>query len=101
MKKIFSLLIVASLVCVGAKLFATTFTIDSLDGDITANELKQFTNSIKTITPPTNNYGDNMSTHGTEPEGMVRMYEATGNMNILNRLIFVMDIALVHRNDQS
>jgi len=101
MKKIFSLLIVASLAGVGPKLFATTFAVDSLDGDITANELKQFTNSIKTITPPVNNYGDNMSTHGTEVEGMSRMYEATGDMNVLNRLIFVMDIALVHRNDQS
>src|SRR5438094_22380 len=100
MKKLFSLLIVASLACVGSKLFATTFAIDSLDGDITANELKQFTNSIKTITPPVNNYGDNMSTHGTEVEGMRRMYEATGDMNVLNRLIFVMDIALVHRNDE-
>jgi Ricin-type beta-trefoil lectin domain-like len=98
MKKLLPLIIVASLTTL--KVHATTFAIDSLDGDITANELKQFTNSIKTITPPVNNYGDAMSTHGTEVEGMRRMYEATGDMNILNRLIFVMDIALVHRNDQ-
>src|SRR6185369_11647471 len=79
---------------------ATTFAIDSLDGDITANELKQFTNSIKNLVPPVNNYGDNMSTHGTEVQGMARMYEATGDMNVLNRLIVFMDIALVHRNDE-
>src|SRR5882724_10932989 len=79
---------------------ATSFTIDSLDGNITANELKQFTNSINSLTPPTNNYGDNMSTHGTPVEGMRRMYEATGNMNVLNRLIVFCDIALVHRNDE-
>jgi len=100
MKTLFSLLVVAGLTGTSIKLFATTFAIDSLDGDITANELKQFTNSIKTITPPTDNYNDNMSTHGTEVEGMRRMYEATGNMNILNRLIFVCDIELVNRNDQ-
>jgi hypothetical protein len=79
---------------------ATSFTIDSLDGDITSNELKQFTNSINSLTPPVNNYGDSMSTHGTPVEGMRRMYEATGNMNILNRLIAYCDIELVHRNDQ-
>src|SRR5581483_4135678 len=79
----------------------TTFAIDSLNGEITANEIKQFTNSINSMVPPTNNWGDNMSTHGTEVEGMRRMYEATGNMNILNRLIFFCDIALVHRNDQA
>lgn len=79
---------------------ATSFTIDSLNGEITANEIKQFTNSINSLTPPTNNWGDNMSTHGTAVEGMRRMYEATGNMNVLNRLIQFMDVALVHRNDQ-
>src|SRR3954467_3262208 len=100
MKKLLSLLVIACLAGPGVKLFATTFAIDSLDGDITANELKQFTNSIKTITPPTDNYNDNMSTHGTEVEGMRRMYEATGNLNILNRLVFVCDIELVNRNDQ-
>src|SRR6185369_7808824 len=98
MKKLLATLIVLTCACFAPRIYATTFTIDSLDGDITANELKQFTNSIKTITPPVNNYGDNMSTHGTEVEGMRRMYEATGDMNVLNRLIFVMDIALVHRN---
>src|SRR5580765_7943319 len=97
MKKLLPLIIVASLTTL--KVHATSFAIDSLDGDITANELTQFINSIRTITPPVNNWGDAMSTHGTEVEGMRRMYEATGDMNVLNRLIFVMDIALVHRND--
>ena len=100
MKQTLRLLVPTLLLTTAAIARATTFAIDSLDGDITANELKQFTNSIKTITPPVNNYGDAMSTHGTEVEGMRRMYEATGNLNILNRLIFVMDIALVHRNDE-
>jgi autotransporter-associated beta strand protein len=79
---------------------ATTFTIDSLDGDITANEISKFVSSINTLTPPTNNWGDNLSTHGTAVEGMRRMYEATGNIAILNRLIVFCDIALVHRNDE-
>src|ERR1051325_4295378 len=79
---------------------ASSFTIDSLDGNITANEINQFISSINTLTPPTNNWGDNMSTHGTAVEGMRRMYEATGNIAILNRLIVFCDVALVHRNDE-
>jgi Ricin-type beta-trefoil lectin domain-like len=79
---------------------ATTFTIDSLDGDITSNEINQFVSSINSLTPPSNNWGDNMSTHGTAVQGMQRMYEATGNINILNTYIKFMDVALSHRNDQ-
>src|SRR6185436_20153113 len=79
---------------------ATTFTIDSLNGDITANEINQFISSINSLTPPVNNWGDDMSTHGTEVEGMQRMYEATGNMSVLNTYIKFMDVALSHRNDQ-
>jgi hypothetical protein len=95
-----SFLIAATLVAAFTSA-ASTFTIDSLTGEITANEISQFTNSINGLVPPTNNWGDNMSTHGTEVEGMRRMYEATGNMNILNRLIAFCDIELVHRNDQA
>src|SRR3954463_7575791 len=79
---------------------ATTFVIDSLDGDITQNEINQFVSSINTLTPPVNNWGDSMSTHGTAVAGMQRMYEATGNMSILNTYIKFMDVALSHRNDQ-
>jgi hypothetical protein len=98
------LLTIASVtfMCVGLILQtkATTFTIDSLDGEITTNELKQFTNSINSMVSPTNNWNDAMSTFGTEVEGMRRMYEATGNINILNRLIVFCDVELSHRNDQ-
>src|SRR5947207_7921002 len=79
---------------------SAAFVIDSLDGDITANEINQFISTINTLTPPVNNWGDNMSTHGTPVEGMRRMYEATGNINILNRLIVFCDVELSHRNDE-
>lgn len=94
------LLIIATLLVTFSTVRATTFTIDSLDGDITANELNQFISSINTLTPPTNNWGDNMSTHGTDVQGMQRMYEATHNISILNTYIKFMDVALSHRNDQ-
>jgi hypothetical protein len=75
------------------------FVIDSLSGDITANELDNFISTINTINPPTNNYGNAMSTHGTAVEGMRRMYEATGDMRILNRYVRFCDVYLAHRND--
>jgi hypothetical protein len=81
---------------------ATTFTIDSLDGDITANETTQFINSVNTLTPATNNYGNNMADHGSgvNCEGIRRMYEATHNLTILNQYIKFCDTFLAHRNDQ-
>lgn len=77
------------------------FTIDSLTGDITANEITNFINTMSARTLPTNNWGNAMATHGTEPEGMARMYEATKNVTILNTDIKWMDDYLVHRNDMA
>jgi hypothetical protein len=76
------------------------FVIESLNGDITPSEVSNFIATINGLTPSTNNYGNAMSTHGTAVEGMRRMYEATGNVAILNRYIAFCDVYLVHRNDQ-
>jgi hypothetical protein len=75
------------------------FTIDSLTGDITAKEITNFISTMSARTMPSNNWGNAMATHGTEPEGMARMYEATKNVTILNTNIKWMDNYLVHRND--
>src|SRR5437870_4597432 len=77
---------------------ATTFTIDSLDGDITANETIQFINSANTFTPVTNNWGNNMADHssGVQTEGIGRMYEATHNVTILNQLIKFCEVFMSH-----
>ncbi|HXF10084.1 MAG TPA: RICIN domain-containing protein, partial [Desulfuromonadaceae bacterium] len=81
---------------------ATTFTIDSLDGDITSNELNQFVNSVATLNPGANNYGNNYADHtdGVRAEGIGRMYEATDNVTILNHLIRYCEQFMSHRNDQ-
>src|SRR5688572_29486295 len=63
------------------------FVIDSLDGDITQNEINNFVSTIAARNPATTNVGNAMAIHGTEPEGMWRMYEATGNVSVLNHFI--------------
>jgi len=90
----------ALLLGLAAQPVRAAFVIDSLDGDITQNEINNFISTINAMAVPVNNYGNNMSTHGTEVEGMRRMYEATGNIAILNRMIVFADVALVHRNDE-
>lgn len=67
------------------------FVIESLDGDITQNEINNFISTIAARNPATNNWGNAMATHGTEPEGMWRMYEATKNISVLNHYIRWMD----------
>jgi Ricin-type beta-trefoil lectin domain-like len=76
------------------------FVIDSLSGDITTNETNNFISSIAAMNPPANNWGNNMATHGTEVQGMRRMYEATRNVTILNHCIRFADSALSKRNDK-
>jgi uncharacterized protein (UPF0179 family) len=75
------------------------FVIDSLDGDITPNEISKFVSTIAGRNPATNNWGNAMATHGTEPEGMWRMYDATKNISVLNNFIRWMDVYLAYRND--
>ena len=76
------------------------FVIDSLSGDITANETNNFISTIAAMTPPANNWGNELATHGTEVQGMRRMYEATRNVTVLNHLIRFADSALSKRNDK-
>ena len=94
----------ATLVSVVAILLPATraaFVIDSLSGDITTNEINSFVSTIAAMTPPANNWGIEMATHGTEVQGMRRMYEATRNQAILNHLIRFADSAVSKRNDKS
>jgi hypothetical protein len=84
-----------------APLARAAFVIDSLDGDITSNETNNFISTIAALTPPANNWGDAMATHGTAVQGMRRMYEATRNVTILNHFIRFCDSSISKRNDKS
>jgi Ricin-type beta-trefoil lectin domain-like len=76
------------------------FVIDSLSGDITSNEINNFISTVAGMNPPANNWGNEMATHGTEVQGMRRMYEATRNVTILNHYIRFSDSSLSKRNDK-
>ena len=81
---------------------SASYAIDSLDGDITANEITSFNNSVNGLNPGTNNYNNDMATHytGVRLQGMNRMYEATGNLTTLGDCIRFCDGILAYRNDQ-
>ena len=75
------------------------FVINSLTGEITQTEINSFISTMAGRNPATNNWGNAMATHGTEPEGMWRMYEATKNVSVLNHYLRWMDVYLSRRND--
>jgi hypothetical protein len=77
------------------------FVIESLDGDITPNELNNFLGTVRSFSVSTNNWGNSMADHasGVNVEGIRRMYEATGNIALLDQYIRFCDVFLAHRND--
>jgi hypothetical protein len=96
-RRIVALVSLASLFFVPPAIGA--FVVDNLGGPITANEVDNFLATVNTLTPPTNNYGNAMSTHGTPPQGIRRLYEATGRVELLDQYLRFCDVALAHRND--
>jgi hypothetical protein len=87
---------------------AAQMAIDSLSGPITANEIASFKGYIATLTPgPTpwgaqngtghNEWADGNSGNALEALGL--MYEATGDMEILNTMISWADKCTSERND--
>src|SRR5271154_2408836 len=91
-----------AVLAVGAHTSRAAFVIDSLTGDITANELNSFYSSVSTIAINTNNYGNNMADHssGVACEGIRKLYEATQDIRLLNLYIKYCDVFMSHRNDQ-
>ncbi|HXF11017.1 MAG TPA: hypothetical protein VN625_09540, partial [Desulfuromonadaceae bacterium] len=87
---------------------AVYMAIDSLSGPITTNEIASFKNYMATQVPPETPWGDlNGTGHnawcdfwgGTDLEAMSMMYEATGDIAILNKLVSWVDVCVSQRND--
>lgn len=80
---------------------ANDMVVESLMGPITSNEITAFKNYIQNYAAPSNN-DQNVWVFGNpgkaiEASGL--MYDATGNLDILNRMIYYCDKALAGRND--
>jgi len=81
--------------------------LDSYSGPITRNELESFKNFMKTRAIPPHPWGFNDTDHnyisdgpaGRDVEAMGLMYEATGDVEILNRMIDFVDAFVYMRND--
>jgi hypothetical protein len=86
-------------------LSAQTMVADSLDGPVTANEIASFKNYINAAQPNTWTTVDNMAnelaqyTTGQRLKAIGQMYELTGDVAILNRMIYFCDVTLSERND--
>jgi len=82
-----------------------SMSVDSLDGSLTANELKSFENYIQTIEPVVwPNTGDMQNQYaqaasGEQIKAMGLMYEMTADRAILDRMIYFCDTLLSERND--
>jgi hypothetical protein len=85
---------------------AQTLVIESPSGPITPQELDAFKAFMLTRTPPANTWGKPGEHNaladgpaGRDLEAMGLMYEATGDLAILNRMIFFADAFVAMRND--
>lgn len=80
-------------------------SVESLDGPVTANEINSFVNYIQTISPvvwPNTGSMENQYAQGSSGEqikGMGLIYEISGNIEVLNRMIYFCDTLLSQRND--
>jgi hypothetical protein len=75
--------------------------VESLTGPITTNEITAFKNYMNTVSAPATNdqniwvFGNS----GKQIEACGLMYDATGDQDILDRMIYYCDAALAGRND--
>jgi MYXO-CTERM domain-containing protein len=97
-----SLLVAATATLAPSTSAAAGFVIDSLDGDITPNEVSSFAAAAAGLPIATSNLGNAMADHGSGPnvEGMRKMYEATGDVAILNVLVKTIDAFVAYKNDE-
>lgn len=88
-----------------ASLGAQSMTVDTFEGPVTTNELTSFKNYIKTIQPNTwttvTNMANELSQYNTAQRlrAISLMYEMSGDVEILNRMIYFCDVILTQRND--
>lgn len=75
--------------------------VDSFDGPITQHELDSFKSYILTLTPASDNIGNNWAQghSGEQTKAMGLMYEITGDTAILDQMIRFCDAVLSERND--
>ena len=76
-------------------------TVDSFDGPVTKDEINSFRALVQTLTPPSSNSGNAWSqgSGGEQARGMGLVYEATGDLGILDQEIRFCDALLAERND--
>jgi hypothetical protein len=98
-------ILVASMVAPAAR--AQTLVIDGIEGPVTARERDAFKAFMKTRMPPPNPWGAADTDHnalgdgspGRDVEALGMMYEATQDVEILDRMIFFVDAFVAMRND--
>ena len=104
MKKIALAALFCGCLSIGSTVFAASMAIDSLSGPVTQNEINSFNAFMQTQTPPStpwgsyhNEYADGVA--GRDVDAMGMMYEVSGNIQILDRMIYFCDTLLAQRND--
>jgi hypothetical protein len=85
---------------------AQRIAIDSISGPVTAHEIDSFKQFMQTRSPGTTSWGGPGAHNaiadgapGRDVEGLGLMFEATGDREILDRMIFFVDAFITMRND--
>jgi len=99
---IFSFIFLSAIFTVKQSAKAQSMVIDDLTGPITQNEIDNFKAYMSSkVTPPAYS-GGNIYVYGNAGKAIEAcglMYEATGDIEILDRMIYFSDICLSGRND--
>src|SRR5262245_22574147 len=100
LRAVLAIIVTVLFIVVPAQIRAA-MAVDSLTGPLTANEITSFKNYMAGTTIATNNSGNAwvFGASGHECRGLGLLYEATGDIAMLNRMIQYADTALAGRND--
>jgi len=88
--------------CIGFVFCAQAqIVVESFDGPITQHELDSFKSYIDTLTPASDNIGNNWAQgrSGEQVKAMGLIYEITGDSTILDQMVRFCDAVLTERND--
>jgi hypothetical protein len=88
----------------GARQARAQIAIDAITGPITAHEITSFKQFMQTRSPGTTSWGGSHNAlafgdPGRDVEALGLMFEATGDVQILQRMVFFVDAFLGMRND--
>jgi hypothetical protein len=97
----FTVAAAACVMCFETPAVGAQMAVDSFDGPVTASEIASFRSYVRTLTPASDNIGNNWAQghSGEQTKAMGLVYEISNDLDVLNQMIRFCDAVLSERND--